>query len=563
MKNKPQVKTISLIISLSAISMIFLAGFISPSKSAYTDVAKPMEFYFHYTDVPVTVAGLQTKYVMNTTRWFRFLTQEEAMTNSFYKPFGLPKIVVDFYLYPNFAGTVTLNGTWQVFIWANSSAYKPTTFAVAFKEITEGGITLWDSGIITPTVTSSIGSYIDVPVYNYNLSTPLTHTFNAGTTLLIAVEVNTGAAADTRIWYDSPLYPSKAILPAEDYARPVSIKTYTVDDSETTLFYYNWTESERKVTVRANVTDPFGGYDIYRVNTTIFDPEGNPVVENTEMTRVSNGHWRINYMHLFEVNWSYPTTAVLGNYTVIVSVIDNNGYYHDSDVGSFDPFVEHEVHIFSIGIIVYYAPVFRITDDVNDPLPNAQVYVTWRNGTTDTFPRYTTNEGVITLTQIPAGNYGFTILWKDVTVQQVTVYVDSDGPYTIKTQVYQLTAQVFGNNGVPIHGAYVIAYTQSGVGYGLDTTDATGKALFKLPSGTYRVDVHYASDYWLTVVKTSATKQISVTASASTNIILADFPPAMWLTIGFWLLVAPIIIITAATLAIYITRKRTLMRRGT
>jgi len=545
------------IVAYAIFSTVLLTNIVPLVKSAYTGVAKPMEFYFHYVDTPVTVAGLQTKYVMNTTRWFRFLTQEEAYANSFYKPIGLPKIVVDFYLYPNLAGPVTFNGMWQVFIWANGSAYKPTGFTLDFKEITVGGVVLWDSGSVNPTVTSSVGAYIDVPVYNYNLSAPLSHTFNADTTLLVEVEVNAGSSADTRIWYDSPLYPSKVILPAEDYARPISIKTYAVDNSETTLFHYNWSESERKVIVRANVTDPFGGYDIYKVNMTILDPVGSPVVENTEMIRVSDGQWHINHAHVFEANWSYPTTAELGNYTVTVSVIDNNGYYHYNETGSFAPFMEEETQIFTIGVIVYYDPSFLITDDADDPLPNAQVYVTWKNGTTDTLPRYTAADGFINFTQVPAGNYGFTILWKDVIVQQTTVHVDSNGPYTIKTRVYQLTVQVFGNNGVPIHGAYVIVYTQSGVGYGLDTTDATGKALFKLPSGTYRIDAHYTSDYWLTVVKTSATEQVSVTASTSKNIILADFPPAIWSTTGFWLLISSVVAVAAAAAFIlYMTYKR-------
>jgi hypothetical protein len=542
---------------------VFLACFVPLANSSYTGAAKPMEFYLHYSDVPVTVAGLQTKYVFNTTRWFRFSTQEEAHANSFYKPHGLPKIVVDFYLYPNLAGPVTLNGTWQVFIWINSSAYKPTTFTLNFKEVSVGGATLWNSGQINPTVTSSIGSYIDVPIYNYNLSAPLTHTFNPDTTLLVEVEVNAGSSADTRIWYDSPSYPSKVILPAEDYARPNSIKTYSVDNSETTLFCYNWSANERKVIVRANVTDPFGGYDIHKVNTTIFNPEGDPVVDNMEMTRTSDGQWRVNYAHLYELNWSYPSTAALGNYTVIVSVIDNNGNYRNIDTGSFEPFIEEKTWTFTIGIIIYYDPVFRITDDVNASLPNAQVYVTWRNGTRDTFPRYTDSNGLIKLEHVSAGNYSFTILWKDTLVQQTTIYVDSDGPYTIKTHVYQLTVQVFGNNGGPIHGAYVIVYTQSGVGYGLDTTDTTGKALFKLPSATYRIEAHYTAEYWLTVVRASATEQVSVTASTSKNIILADFPPAIWSTMGFWLLIGSIIAVAMiAAFVLLVLYKRGLIGSG-
>ena len=545
------------VLFLSVFSIVLLPRFIPNAGSSYTNAVKPMEFYLHYTDIPVTAAGLQTKHVFNTTRLFRFLTQDEAYANSFYKPLGLPKIDIDFYLYPNLAGSVTLDGNWQVFIWVNGSAYKPVTFTVDFKEVNVGGATLWDSGQLSPTVTSSIGSYIDVPVYCYNLSVPLTHTFNPESTILVEVEVNSGSVADTRIWYDSPLYPSKVILPAKDYARATWIKTYSVDNSETKLFCYNWSENHRVVIVRANVTDPFGGYDVYKVNATIFDPEGNAVIDNVEMTRVSNGHWSTNYANIFEVNWSYPSTTALGNYSVVVSVIDNNGHYHNLDNGFFEPFIEEETCGFTMGVIVYYNPVFQITDDVNEPLPNAQVYITWRNGTTDTSPRYTTTGGLINLTRVSAGNYGFTILWKDKIVQQTTVYVDSNGPYTIKTQVYQLTVRVLGNNGAPVHGAYVIVYTQSGIGYGLDTTNVEGTAVFKLPSGTYRVEAYYTSDYWLTVVRDSAVEQVSVTASTSKDVALMRFPPAMWSTIGFWIIMGAVIaIVTVAVFVFQMSYKK-------
>jgi hypothetical protein len=188
------------------------------ASSTSTGEGEPRELFFHYTETPVGVAGLETKYIMNATRSFGFLTQGEAYANSFYKPPGLPKIAVSFYLYPNLEDPVTIEGNWQILIWVNSSAYRPVTFALQFKEITMGGVELWASGQITPTVTSTIGSYINVPPNGYNLSTPLTHTFNADSTILVSVEVNTGSVGDSRIWYDSPLYSSKAILPVTDSA---------------------------------------------------------------------------------------------------------------------------------------------------------------------------------------------------------------------------------------------------------------------------------------------------------------------------------------------------------
>jgi len=546
---------------LSILSAALLSAASLIAKAEYTATAKPMEFYLHHTDVPVQVAGVQTKYIINTSQLFKFQTQDEANANSFYKPPGLPKITVDFYLYPNLAGPVTIDGSWQVFLWINGSAYKPTTFALNFKEITIGGAVLWDSGATNPTVTSSVGSYTDVPVYNYNLSTQLTHAFNPDTTIQVSVEVNAGSSADTRIWYDSPLYPSKVILPAKDYARAATIKTYNTENEETTLFNHNWTTDQRKVFIRANVTNPFGGYDTYRVNATLLDPEGNPVIVNKEMTRTSNGQYETSYAQTYELNWSYPSTALLGNYTVIITVIDNNGRYRQEQTGSYSPFIEEKTQTFTIGIITYYDPTFLVTDDADDPLPEAQVYITWRNGTTDTLPRYTSINGQITLTQVEPGNYGFTILWKDMVVKQITIRVESNGPYTIKTQVYELTVRVLGNNGNPVHGAYVVVYTQSGIGYRLDITDSAGRATFKLPSGTYKTEAYYAADYWLTIVRTSATQQVTVTSSTTQNLVLTEYPPALWTTMGFLLLMGFVAAAAVASIIFVVTYRKARARR--
>ena len=518
---------------------------------------KPMEFYFHFVDFPVETAGLETKYIFNTTRHFRFLTLEEAYANSLYKPEGLPKINVNFYLYPNLAGTLLVNGSWQVFIWVNSSAYKPVEFGVSFKEITAGGNVLWDSGLLSPTVTSSIGSYIDVPVYCYNLTVFLSHSFSQGSTILVEVEVNPGSAADARIWYDSPLYPSKVILPVHNYAQPAEVKTYSADNSETTLFYYNWSENMRRVIVRANVTDPFGGYDIFKVNATIIDPVGNSVLKNVEMTRTSDGQWKTRYWHIYEVNWTYPQTAELGNYTIVVSVIDNNGYYKMVETGSFEPFVEERTCIFIIGIIEYYSPVFYVVDDVGDPLPNAHVYITWRNGTRDEHPRYTDQKGTITLNQLEKGTYGFTVLWKDEIVLETTVYVDSNGPYDLRTQVYQLTIKVIGNNGAPIQGAYVAVYDPSGIAYDLNVTDSLGDVSFKLPKGTYNIKAYFATSYCLSYIQTSASMDVILTETTTKNLVLTDYPPPIWTTLGFMMATLTITaIIIVCFIFFYLIRKK-------
>ena len=536
---------LTLLITISSLSLTALIQ-TSEAASSYTGTAKPMEFYFHHIDSPVTVAGVQTKHVMNTTRQFSFSTQQVALENSFFKPDNQPKVEAPFYLYPNLAGPVTIDGTWQVSMWINGTAAKPIGFNLHFMEITAGGTTLWDSGLITPTVTSSVGQYLAVPVTNYNLSTPLTHSFSAGSTIYVNVEANSGASTEIRIWYDSEFYPSKVVLPSKDYARPATVKTYAYDNSETNLFHYNWTQNQRIVTIRANVTDPFGGYDTQRVSMTIVDPAGNSVVDDVSMKRISDGQWETAFSHLFEANYTYLATAQRGNYTATVTVVDNNGYYHNLQTGTLEPFIESYTHIFSIGVIIYVDPAFQFVDDMGDPLPNAQVYVKWPNGSRDTLPRYASATGFVNLTAVPIANYEFTVFWKDVLVKQAIVDVTSNGPYIIKTDVYQLLVQVLGNDGSIVDGAYVIAYTQSGVGYGLSITNGTGQAIFKLPKGTYDIEAHYRGEYWLSFFTAVGNATgIQVDSSKLTTISLEAFPPAIWVTAGFWLLLVPILIVLA------------------
>jgi len=124
---KRRITEVLAIISLLLFSATASIEMIQTTEAAasYTGTSKPMEFYFHHLDNPVTVGGLQTKYVFNTSRQFSFSTQGEAYTNALFKAVGLPKIEVDFYLYPNLAGPVTIDGSWQVYLWVNGSPTSP------------------------------------------------------------------------------------------------------------------------------------------------------------------------------------------------------------------------------------------------------------------------------------------------------------------------------------------------------------------------------------------------------------------------------------------------------
>jgi hypothetical protein len=154
-------------------------------------------------------------------------------------------------------------------------------------------------------------------------------------------------------------------------------------------------------------------------------------------------------------------------------------------------------------------------------------------------------------------------MWKGVIVQQKNVYVDSDGPYTIKCEIYEVTVQVSGSDGAPIHGAYVVIYTQVGVVFDFKMTGVSGEATFQLPPsenqavGKYKLDAYYSTAYWLTHVTANTTKApISVDASRLLEISLADFPPPIWATIGFWLIVAPAALVSVGIFYAFMKRRK-------
>jgi len=80
----------------------------------------------------------------------------------------------------------------------------------------------------------------------------------------------------------------------------------------------------------------------------------------------------------------------------------------------------------------------------------------------------------------------------------------------------------------------VVIYTLLGDGVAINITDATGNTIVRLPTATYTVEAYFIGDYWLTPTKTNATAQITVSQSTLTQVVLTDYPPAIWTTTGFF-----------------------------
>ncbi len=456
--------------------------------------AKDVIFYWHYSNTPVSVGAIQTHEVLNTTNRFDFPTQQLAKQNSFYKPSGLPSVTVDFFLYPNLAGPANINGSWQVFLWVNASALHPTVFNIEFREFALGsGTATWDSGSLNPIVTSAIGAYVNVPVEAYNLTTttPLAHTFAQNSTIDVSVTINDGSAADARIWYDSPFYPAKVILPALDRGHPAKVWTEDSTGLVTSSFVPS---SGLKVLVNTNATDPFGGYDINAtalrsqtamVTVGIVSPNGTVLVSGRRMTLLAGGITSLNNILQYNITL---TGGLPGLYTVTVQSTDNSGN------------MEQLSFTFTLGRA--YQLGAYIVDSSHSPLPGS-VFTASIAGYQE-FRSVAGPAGTVNGTLVSA-NYTLRITWEGMTVYLSTLSFSSDTSLTLVTAVYNPTLIIQDDTGASLSGAVASITSPNGTVLPPMVSAADGSiSLTRVPGGGYGVLV-----LWKTVNVYDQTVQIS------------------------------------------------------
>ncbi len=243
-------------------------------------------------------------------------------------------------------------------------------------------------------------------------------------------------------------------------------------------------------------------------------------------------------------------TLVAANYTLIVSWQGVTVYQALYSISS-------DVSLTLVTAV--YDPTIQLVDDTGTALIGAVVSIIHPNGTVLPILTTTGTTGSISLSRAPAGSYHFTVLWKTVNVYDASVQVTSDGPYTLKSMVYQFTVTVKDSRGLPVQGAYVVLYNSYGVVYDFKATDSSGSVVLKVPVGTYRVDALYSATYLFTPVTSSVSQTgVPVSSSGSLTLTLADFPPSVLSTSAFLILVLAIIGVVAASVVTFLIMKKRL-----
>ena len=513
---------------------------------------------------------------MNTSQKFSPSPTVAENTNS---------LTQDWYLYPTLAGNYTIGGTIFLGLWINATGSGPGgTPTISIYERYASG-----TEVLVPGTGTSLGkqSLFNTPHY-LNLSISISpYTFSKGSSIHLVFSIVCGSSTTCEIWYGSQSYDSRLSLPSENSMAISSITTYNYNMTQTSIFSDSSNATQRKVVVLANITDPFGAYDIRQVNASIVLLATSASVLSGSMNLTTAGN-PTDYSEIYKAVWSYPSTAAGGNYSVTVSGVDNTGIYYKNYFGNpnYGPYLVSSTIYFSIGVSVpltvrvsdthgaalasagvkvmnglavyaegqtnasgyfeglvfnsssynvivawedstvanqsvtissakdinitasVYYPTFKTVDSSGNPLGNAEIFLTFPNGTATTLPLYTSiSTGTISLPRTQGGTWKVTVYWQNAEVSSENISVASDGPFSITSNVFSVSAKVTDSSSSPLGGVYLIVYNGNAVqGFGITST--TGTATFELPIGVYTIDA-----YWQNVEVSS--QSVNITSSGT------------------------------------------------
>jgi len=154
-----------------------------------------------------------------------------------------------------------------------------------------------------------------------NLVVATSATIPAGQALTATLSVSdTGTSID--LDYDALAADSRIEFPTTTY----------IDVEHPSIFNHTMVETDlqeagQNVTIRANVTDPLGTFDIAGVNITIISPNGTVLVSGQDMTMINEDSGALKFWQLYEYTYALSVDAEGGTYTVNITGLEGNGVF--------------------------------------------------------------------------------------------------------------------------------------------------------------------------------------------------------------------------------------------
>lgn len=488
---------------------------ISASVLASTSQApqpRNLTFYMHNSTIAKDVNGVSTPYIFDTSRAF-------GANNTVTK---LQEVRQDWYLFPSFAGNLTVNGSITLHAFVSVSLVNSQiTPTLTVSEINSSGDTTWS-------LSQNYGSitwWADPHDLVLTIS-DVHHTFSAGSTVLVLLDIVSGSRVVT-IWYNSSWVPTHLTVQSDDFAQVDSIAFLDYDGVPRVSF--DPLAANTTIHIVVNITDPLGGYDIQWVNLTIDRPGGGYELVNAPMTKTAGNPF--SWISTYQLWWNY-TGEPVGRYNATASVLDNSGLYYFEEFFTTDGFLSQLDAYFFIGGLPVYVNVKAI-DSEGYALSDATVVL--RSGDVVVDTKATDAYGMANMT-MAKGIYTFEVSWQSVLVasqaHNATENVTASDPLVISCQVYYPIFQAQDADGAPLAGASLLFIHPNSQKIGPFRTNESGLVeLQQVPVGTYHLTASwrgvevFQGDELVTsngvITFRTAVYELSVTAKAGNGEVLA------------------------------------------
>ena len=398
---------------------------------------------------------------------------------------------MSWYLDPPFAGDFDLEGTATTNVWIDMRSGAGNTnwveLTMSLYEITPEGDEIF------------IGSAFEEhdegrTVFNeYSVSGGFDHELSEGSSLRITIDFENNDQVETRVAFGDSEYPSRLEMSTPTYIEP---ETFTAMDS-TYEERYNFPldVDEPVIHFNASITDPFGGYDVHAVYLTIEGPEETVLYrENMELIEGDDTSYRLDYTY----SWDY-SDADEGEYTAIVSAVDNTGYHYrypdNPGDETYGGHLESSSKVLWIGAERYHVNL-QTLDTLDRPMENAEVQVI-RDGNIEAY-NHTDHEG-ITNVSMRGGMNEVRVYWQDVLVNETELEIDQhvsrEDALEMSCRVYTPTYRVVDVAGEPIENVNIHMGHPNGTSVRVLTGEDGTVEVQQLPEGEYSL-----RSEWLTKV---------------------------------------------------------------
>ncbi len=284
---------------------LFLCGFVVNHTQPVSASNSPgIPLYLHHLPGNVTVSGVQTAQILNTTTlWGGTSIGPNLRYNVF-----------NFTLYPALTSPLTSIGPGSIVLWVTVSGAPGSLNATVYDANAAGQL-----AVVTTSQVITLNSSPNTP-YKLTLGFNINHTFSQSSTIKLSMTVF--RVSQLYVWYDSASYSSALTIPVANIPTVNLIDTFDANFTSQTSFSLNWTTSQRIVYLIIHVADPFGAYHVANATVTITGPGSTTVFTGVGSSLTTNP---AAPSKLFAVSWPYNTNLPNGTYTVGATANDTAG----------------------------------------------------------------------------------------------------------------------------------------------------------------------------------------------------------------------------------------------